>query len=399
MNFASRSGTTYGPELWNDALRELISQKVLAVHAERDTTIKVTPDQVAQALERRIESMSQQVGGIAQLESAFGKTITQIKADLRPEFRAQLQAQRFRSRKLEAIEITPSEVKVFFEKIPNDSIPELPDMVRVSHIVRYPKASEAARQEVIERLSAVRDSIVHGGADFEEMARRFSEDPGSAASGGRIQGVALDALVPEFAAVAARLEQGAISQVFQTTYGYHILRVNERSGGVADFNHILISVDEGEIDPEAAIDYLDAVSDSLESTEISFETMASRHSEENFSASQGGQVVNQQTGRYTLTLDALGSSWVETIQSLEEGEVSGPVKVELVDGRAAYHIVRLDAFIPAHTLSLETDYNRIRQIALQVKQQEVFLEWLDGLRDDVYVDVKVDSNDVSLAQF
>ena len=398
MNFANRSGTSYNQQLWNQALQELISQNVLSVQAERDTTITVTPEQVTQALDQRIATMAQQVGGEQQLEANFGKSITQLKATLRSDFRRQLLAQQLRSRKLQKVEVTPTEVRTFFEEVPSDSLPEIPDMVRVSHIVRYPQASESVRQQTIDRLNALRDSILHTDVTFEEMARQFSEDPGSATSGGRIQGVTLDALVPEFAAVASRLEPGAISQVFRTTYGYHIMRVNQRSGDVVDFNHILLSIDETRIDPNESIEFLSSVRDTLQTTDIPFEVMARRHSEEEVSAAQGGQVVNPQTGERTISLEALGSSWISTIEDLEEGQISEPSQVQLLNGRSAYHIVQLNEFIPAHQMSLETDYPRIRQIALQRKRQRILEQWINKLREDVYVDVKVDVEDVSLAR-
>ena len=398
MNFANRSGTSYNQQLWNQALQELISQNILSVQAERDTTITVTPEQVTQALDRRIAMMAQQVGGEQQLEANFGKSITQIKATLRSDFRRQLLAQQLRSRKLQKVEITPTEVRTFFEEVPGDSLPEMPDMVRVSHIVRYPQASESVRQQTIDRLNTLRDSILQTDATFEEMARQYSEDPGSASSGGRIQGVTLDALVPEFAAVASRLEPGTISQVFRTTYGYHIMRVNERSGDVVDFNHILLSIDETRIDPSETVKFLSSVRDTLQTTDIPFEVMARRHSEEEVSAAQGGHVVNPQTGERAISLEALGSSWISTIENLEEDQISEPTRVQLLNGRSAYHIVQLNEFIPAHQMSLETDYSRIQQIALQRKQQRVLEQWINKLREDVYVDVKVDVGDVSLAR-
>ncbi len=375
----------YSDELWLEALNQLIDQKVLAEHARRDTTIQISDDRVEQALQERLNQLMQQVGGQARLEEIYGKTLTQLKAELREDFREQMLAETFRNRKLQQIRITPSEVRAWFERFPTDSLPTLPDLVRLSHIVRYPRPSEKARQEAFEIVAAIRDSIVSGRSSFEDMARRFSEDPGSAPAGGHIPDTRLADLVPEFAAVAARLPIGEISQPFETPFGVHILRVNRRQGDVIDFHHILIRIDESQTDPTEAINYLKAVRDSILQYNIPFALMARRHSEEEATATQGGRVVDPRTGERDLVLSALDPTWQRTIDTLEVGEISHPAEAVLLDGRRAYHIVRLDRFTPSHRVSLETDYARIEQLALQEKRARVLRQWLNELRQSVVV--------------
>ncbi len=375
----------YSDELWLEALNQLIDQKVLAEHARRDTTIQISDDRVEQALQERLNQLMQQVGGQTRLEEIYGKTLTQLKAELREDFREQMLAETFRNRKLQQIRITPSEVRAWFEQFPTDSLPTLPDLVRLSHIVRYPRPSEAARQEAFEIAAAIRDSIISGRSTFEDMAQRFSEDPGSAAAGGRIPDTRLADLVPEFAAVAARIPIGDISQPFETPFGVHILRVNRRQGDLIDFNHILIRIDESQADPSEAIAYLKAVRDSILQHNIPFGLMARRHSEEEATAAQGGRVVDPRTGERDLVREALDPTWRRTIDTLEVGEISHPAEAVLLDGRRSYHIVRLDRFVPSHRINLETDYARIEQLALQEKRQRVLRQWLNELRQSVVI--------------
>jgi len=120
----------YADELWLEALNQLIDQKVLAEHARRDTTIQISDDRVEQALQERLNQLMQQVGGQTRLEEIYGKTLTQLKAELREDFREQMLAETFRNRKLQQIRITPSEVRAWFEQFPTDSLPTLPDLVR-----------------------------------------------------------------------------------------------------------------------------------------------------------------------------------------------------------------------------------------------------------------------------
>jgi peptidyl-prolyl cis-trans isomerase SurA len=272
--------------------------------------------------------------------------------------------------------------------------------VRLAHIVRYPKPTDRAKREAQQVITAIRDSIVDAGASFEAMARQFSDDPGSAAEGGRFANVDVSQFVPEFAAMASRTPVGEVSQVFYNTThnGYHILRVNERQGNVLDLNHILIQVDPTRSDDSKAVETLTAVKDTLTRfDDVPFELMARRHSEEDRSSKNGGRVTDPQSGTRDLVLDALGPSWRRTIRSLEIGEISDPTEVQLLDGERAYHIVLLQRRTPAHRIDVETDYERIQQFALQEKQQRVLRNWVQDLREEVYVDIRIEPADLATA--
>lgn len=385
------------PESWMDALNELVNQKVLAEKARRDTTITVSDDQVDAQLDQRIQQLVQRAGGEEQLEQAYGQSILEIKEDFREDFRSQLLAQQLRQRKVQEINITPSEVQAWFERIPQDSLPRLPKTVRLSHIVRYPKPTEQAKRDARQIITTIRDSIVNGGASFEAMARQFSDDTGTASNGGRLPDVSLNELVPEFAAIASRTPIGQVSQVFynDTHNGFHILRVNSRDGNTVDLNHVLIRVDPNSNNGAQAKEHLRAVRDTLMNYEVPFELMARRHSEEEQTANNGGRVVDPQSGVRDLVLDALGPSWRRTIRELEVGEISQPAEVQLLNGDRAFHIVLLQDRTPAHRVNLEQDYDRIRQYALQDKRSREMEQWLSALREDVYVDIRVDRADVT----
>ncbi len=375
----------YSDALWSEALGQIINQKVLTVQAEKDTTIIVTDDQVEQSLNQRINQLAAQVGGEGRLEDMYGKSVIQVKDDLRGEFKDRLLAEQFQSRKMQSISITPSEVKAWFARFPSDSLPTLPATVRIAHIVRYPAITEEAREDAMDIITAIRDSVVNGTATIEDYAQRFSDDPGSAGNGGAYTGSRLNELAPEFAAVAARIPTGEISQPFETQFGLHILRVNDRRGDVVDFNHILIAFDESKSDGTEAMAYLNTVRDSLIKYEMPFELMARRHSEEQMSAIRGGRVVDPQSLNRDLPLQALSVAWRTTINALEEGEISQPTEVDLLDGKRAFHILLLQRKVPSHRVDIITDYEQIRQIALQEKQQRELGEWLSNLRKDVYI--------------
>ncbi len=378
----------YTDALWAEALNQLIDQKVMAEHARRDTNITVTEDQLDQTLNDRIAEMTRQVGSIDRIEQIYGKSLVQIRADLRSDFRERLLAEQLQSQKMRAIKVTPSEVNEWFSQFPTDSLPTLPEIIRVSHVVRYPTVSQEAEDEALEIISTIRDSIITGTSTLEAMARNYSEDTGSASEGGRYSEMPLGDLVPEFAAVASRIETGELSTPFKSQFGYHILRVNERRGDVMDFSHILISIDNSKADPNEAIAFLNVLRDSIVTQNVPFELIARRHSEEATSAEIGGRLIDPSSGERDLFLEALGQKWKQVTDTLEVDEVSFPEEVELLDGSRAFHIVKLQRRVPSHRVDIQTDYPRIKQLTLQGKRSQEMRRWLDRLREEVFVELR-----------
>lgn len=391
-----QQNVSYSNDLWMEALRQLVDQKLLAEKARRDTTVTVSDQQLNNQLDRRIEQYVQRAGSEERLEQAYGKSILEIKEQFREDLRGQILSQQLRQRRMQNIDITPSEVRQWFEEIPQDSLPQLPKTVRLSHIVRYPKPTEEARQQAKSLITSIRDSIVNGGASFEAMARQFSASGAAGTSSGALNNVNLDDLVPEFAAVASRTPVGQLSQPFynDSQDGFHILRIDSKDGNTVNLHHILIKPDSPT--GERAKEYLSAVRDTLLNNEdIPFERMARRHSEEERTAQNGGRVTDPESGTRDLVLDALGPSWTRTIRNLEPGEISEPSRVQLLNGDEAYHIVLLERRVPAHRASLEKDYERIRQLALQEKRSRKMQEWTDQLREEIYVDIRITESELT----
>jgi peptidyl-prolyl cis-trans isomerase SurA len=388
LGVISQQQMTYSDELWRSALDQLINEKVLVIHAKRDTNLVVTDQEVDQGLDSRINAMKAQFGGQARLEELYGKSVLEIKAELREDYRDQILAENFRRQKIGSIKATPTDVQEWFNLFPTDSLPTLPDMVRVSHLVRMPVVTQAARNEAMEIITAIRDSVVAGVIEIQDMAELFSDDPGSAEKGGLYEDISLGEVVPEFAAVAARSPIGAYSRVFETQFGLHFLRVNARRGDKIDYNHILIAFDERKVDTAPAITYLTTMRDSVLNKGASFYALAAQNSEEEVSKARGGRVADPQTGERNLYMEALGALWQKTLLTMEEGDISEPSEVQLIDGRRAFHIVKLEARIPSHRVDIISDYKLIAEKALQYKQADVMEEWLSELKKSVYIDLR-----------
>ena len=380
--------TTIPDDEWSRALDELVNQKVVLARAMRDTTINISDDQVNRQLDARTASLAAQLGGEDELAAYYGRTIEEIKASFRDEVRRQLMAQQYQARRLREINITPTEVQTWFAQIPEEEIPDVPELVRVAHIVQQPVPDEAAYDAARALAGALRDSILAEQATIEVLAGRHSDDPGSSDNGGAYNDFNVGDLVSEFGLVASTLEPGGLSQVFETQFGFHVMRLNERRGDVVSFNHILISVDDSELDPETAIERLRVLRDSVVTMGIQFEAIAKHNSSDPFSAAQGGYVSDPRTGERDLRLDALGPLWKVVIDTMEVGGISAPVEVQLLDGTRAWHVILLQRRTPPHQLNLETDYALLSQYALQDKRQTELDAWLQDLRETVYIDIK-----------
>jgi len=381
---------SFSEELWYSALQSMVDNYVLLEKAVIDSVV-VGDDMVNRQMDMRINEMVRQAGSERALERAFDKSLIQIKADFREQFREQLTASQVQETKMRSINITRPEVKEFFNSIPESQIPSVPEQVGVSQIVVVPPPLEDAKNEAFELANALRDSIVNHGKNFEEMARKYSED-GSSRNGGLISLMPMDDLVANYSAAASALDEGGISEVVETQFGFHVIRLNRRVGDNIETNHILIKMDDGQVDEQYAIDRLTAIRDSVLNHDKNFADMARKYSEDDATKSFGGRVIENQTGRRLIPINQLEPSLYRIVLLLEEeGEISEPrpYNPSQQNVSRAFRIVRLDRHKPQHTASLEQDYDRIEQLALQQKRARMMSEWIDELREEVYVEFKI----------
>lgn len=381
---------SFSEELWYSALQSMVDNYVLLEKAEMDSVV-VSDEIVNRQMDMRINEMVRQAGSERALERAFDKSLIQIRADFREQFREQLTASQVQETKMSSINITRPEVREFFNSIPENQMPTIPEQVGVSQIVVIPTPLEEAKNEAFDLANAIRDSIVNHGKEFEEMARKYSED-GSSSRGGLLPLMPMDDLVANYSAAASALDEGGISEVVETQFGFHVIRLNERVGDNIETNHILIKTDDDQVDEEYAIDRLEAIRDSVLNHDKSFSEMARKYSEDEATKSFGGRIIDNQTGRRLIAINQLEPSLYRIVLLLEqEGQISEPrpYNPSQQDVSRAFRIVRLDRHIPEHTASLEQDYDRIEQLALQQKRARIMRKWIDDLREEVYVEFKI----------
>ena len=380
----------FSEDLWYSALQSMVDNYVMLERAKVDS-ITVTDEMVNRQMDARINDLIRQAGGERAVEEAFGKSIIQLRADFRDQFREQMVVQRVQQTKMMEINITRPEVENFFNEIPEEQLPTIPEQVGVSQIVIIPPPLEDAQSSAYQKAEAIRDSIVNHGKEFEEMARKYSEDQ-SAQRGGSLPMLPVNDLVANYSAAATAIEIGEISEVVRTEFGYHIIRLDDRRGDQIETSHVLIKIDETLVDEDQAIEKLNAIRDSVLNHDKRFADMARKYSEDEVTKALGGRIVNRQTGERLIPISQLEPALYRIVLLLEEeGQISEPRSYNppRQNVSKAFRIVRLDRHIPEHIASLEQDYDRIREIALQQKQMQEFRSWLEGLRDEVFIEFKI----------
>ena len=222
----STQGLPFSQELWYDVLESMVDNYAMVEKAKIDSVV-VSDEEVNRELDQRTKVLIERAGGESQLEQALGKSLVQLRSEYREQFRQEMVSERLRQMKRMSISITRPEVEAFFKEVSADSLPTIPESVELAHIVSIPPARQDALDRAFNLASAIRDSIVSHGANFEAMAKKYGED-GTAPQGGLIPLMPLSDFVPEYSAAASALASGQVSEVVKTSFGYHVIRLNQR---------------------------------------------------------------------------------------------------------------------------------------------------------------------------
>lgn len=365
------------PGLRQQVLELMIADKLILAQAIIDS-VNVTEDEVSRMLDQQFQNIIRQVGSEQRLEQIYGKPVSRLKREYRPEMRKQLLIQRIRQTREGSMQVARREVEEFYESY-KDSLPNVPEELELSHIFIVPKTDSTLEQGTQKKLTAILDSIKTGG-DFADFAKRYSQD-GTAASGGDLgwakRGVVF---VPEFEEAVFALKDKEVSGIVKTEFGYHIIQLLERRGESVHARHILLRTEKGPASDTAAVERLRALRDSVLKGGL-FADLARKYSEDDETKSIGGDL-----GR--VSLDQLEGDFAPVVKDLKTGEISQPHRVTF---RASYgyQIVFVRKRIPAHTTNLNDDYKRIEQMALFVKRNKLNAEWLEELKKNIYWEIRL----------
>jgi len=366
-------------------LEDLLFQKLMLHQAVLDSVV-VTENEVFNEIDSRINNFILQLGGEDQLESYFDKKIYEIKEEMFEPIENSLLIQRVRYDITSAVTITPSEIRSYFSTFPIDSLPTVNEEVEVAQILKLPPPSASAISETKKKLDKLKERI-NKGESFGTLAILYSEDPGSSRNGGLYTSIKRGMFVKEFEAVMFSLEEGEVSEVFKTEYGYHIAVLEERRENEVDIRHILMSPKISPIDLNNAKELLIEVRDSILNGELLFEKAALTHSDDKTTKFNGGKLINSNNGTSKFEIAHLEQGVNFAIDNLEIEAISDPIYLKMEDGKEAYRMFILLDRKELHQVNLIDDYKKIRDLALESKKDESIEKWIAKSLEKTYVRV------------
>ena len=373
-------------------LGKLMEDKLYAHHAIQDS-LEFSVEEIYSSVDQIIDNFTQQLGSIEKVlefynkedESTFRQEIFEIN-------KIQKLSSIMQSKIIEEVEVTPEEVRIFFESIPKNELPTFGTELEISQIVIEPEVSEVEKERVINQLKTFREDVLERGSSFASKAILYSQDPGSRATGGKYTlHRKRPRMVKEFRDEAFSLEEGEISQPFKTDFGWHILKVDKIRGQEVDARHILLTPKIEASQLQEAKTKLDTLRNRLINEEISFKDAALELSDEKETKYNGGVLINPQTGDMRFELTNLDPVLYSQIRNLKDGEISLPIVEEECSGLKKYKILKVSNRFDEHVADYSQDYSRIKSLALKEKQLNLIKDWMLEKIESTYVNVNSES--------
>lgn len=374
-----------------EILEEVMLQKLIAHHAVIDSMV-VTDAEVQGEVDNNIRYFASQLGSIEKVTEYYG---FDDEADLRSELesiqREQLLIQRERASITEAIDVTPEEVRTNYKNLEEENnLPEFSAEVEIAQIVKYIKPSEAEIDRVTNKLNDIKKDIENG-YSFRLKALINSDDPAAAGNGpgagGKYTITRQSQFIKEFKEVSFSLEEGEISEPFESSFGYHIVMVEKIKGQERDVRHILIQPKISPAEMQAAKDELENIKQQIIDGEITFEEAVLKYSDDLDTKSNQGLVINGQTNDTKFDLTLIGPDLYKRLNSLKEGEYTEVFYEEPRGEEKRFKFLMVNKRTNSHKASFTEDYEKIQKLTLQKKQEETIDAWAEEKIDDTYIKI------------
>jgi len=361
-------------KLQKQVLDRLIEQKILLTKAEEDTIV-ADEQEVDRYVEEHMRYLVEQVGSADKLEEVFQSPIKKIRRDLRKETADRIKIEKLRRNKFQDIKISRREVEQFYRTY-KDSIPSLSETVDISHILRQIKVGQEGMQNAYQTTAEIKMQLAQG-ADFSELAKKYSQDPGTAQRGGDLGFQMRGDFLQEYEEAAFALKEGEISDVVQTQVGLHIIQLVERRGEKIRTRHILIRLQPTVDDEKRIINQLQSIREEIING-ANFDSLALLYSDDENVDNDKGHLGVWEVEKLAIP------AFKEEIKKLKEGEISAPFKTEF-----GYHILRLNSRQEARPLSIEDDWEQIQQLALNYKMEKEYVKWIELMKKEVPIEYRV----------
>lgn len=378
-------------------LGKLLEDKLYAHQAIQDSIV-VTDGEINSMMQERIDAFVERAGSMEKLLQIYKKPSEE---DFRTYFFDILKMNKLttemRNKIIEGVEITPEEVRTFFKKFPKEELPQFGAEIEVSQIVINPEVTKEEKQKVIDKLNEFRNDVLAGSGSFFSKAVLYTKDEGTKSNGGFMRVNRKSNLVKEFKERAFSLEEGQISEPFETEYGWHIILVEKIRGQDVDLRHILLIPKISEEAMQEAKDEIVGIRNRIVNGDISFADAARNSSDEKETRANGGVLVNPQTLDARFELTKMDPSLYVQVSDLKEGQVTQPIVDEDRLGRKTYKLITVTKRYDAHTADYALDYLKIKELALKEKQIKAIGEWTEEKIKETYVKINGEYRDCDFA--
>jgi peptidyl-prolyl cis-trans isomerase SurA len=377
-------------------LSNLLDDKLYAHQAIQDS-IKVRDEEVKEKMGEQIAYMVEQLG-------SMDKVIQYFKKDNEDEFKAELfdiiktnkLTAEMKRKIVDEVEITPEETRTFFKSIPQSDLPVFGAEMEVAQIVIAPKISDEEKQRVIKRLKEIKAEVL-AGSSFKTRAVIYSDDRGSAASGGFYKINRKTQFVKEFKDVAFSLGEGEISDPFETEYGYHIIMVEKIKGQEVELRHILMMPKVSDQALKEAKEKITLIKKRIENGEISFAEAARTLSDEKETRANGGVLINPRTQDTHFELTKMDPSLYSEVSNLKDGAITQPILDDDPRSGKKYRIITVTNRINEHVADYSKDYTKIKELALKEKQIKAIAKWTQEKIKETYIKINAEYKDCDFA--
>lgn len=370
----------------------LMENKLYAHQAMQDSTIVVSDAEISNMTDQQVSRMVSQIGSMEKLLDFYRKEDEQgLRDELFKINKERRLASVMQDKIIEEVEITPEEVREFFNRIPEDERPKFGDEVEIAQLVIKPEVPKEEEDKVVERLNEMRADILDG-ASFATKAVLYSEDATSS-RGGQMTITREDPLDKDFKQVAFSLRAGEVSKPFKSEFGYHIIQLDKVRGQKLDIRHIIIIPKVTEATVADAKEKIEGIREEIVSGEITFDAAARKYSDEKETRGDGGQLINPKSGDTRFELTDVDPLIYEKVNNLEKGEVSLVLMDQNRTGQKFFKIITLTQRYPEHIADYSKDYTKIKELALREKQFEAIEKWQNEKIKETYIKINGDYKD------